>query len=99
MAAAQQVLLALNAGTVLPNSDALLREDAFYVLREDGGLVLLEIAASPDMLIREDGGYVLREDDGRIPLEGTPAPDTGDAILDVTDDPITDTDGEFILEV
>jgi hypothetical protein len=68
VAAVQQLLFAgAGAATV---SDALLREDGFYVLREDSGKVLLESAVTGDSLLREDGFYVLREDDGRILLDG-----------------------------
>ncbi len=97
MAAIQQVLLARGAST--PTGEAsLLREDDFYVLREDDGRILLESAISGSSLLREDDFYVRREDDGLILLEGeaAPPPPSGDALIDTLGGTITDTLGDTI---
>ena len=97
MAAIQQVLLA-GSGTVT-TTDALLREDGSYVLREDDGKILLESGVS-DLLLREDGSYVLREDGWRIALEGVAGPSVpSNALLDTNGLPLLDTSGGYILEV
>lgn len=75
---------------------SLLREDDFYVLREDGGRVLLESAVSGDAVIREDGGYVLREDGSVILLEGIASPSL---VLDTTGATVLDTNGFTISGV
>jgi hypothetical protein len=97
VAAIQQVLFAGSGAATV--SDALIREDGFYVLREDDGKILLE-ANVGDLLLREDGFYVLREDDGRVLLEGTPASEVpSTAFLDTNGLPLLRTDGDYILEV
>lgn len=58
-------------------ADSLLRDDGFYILREDGGRIVLESWAGPatstDAVQREDGGLVLREDGWRVLLESAAA--------------------------
>lgn len=94
MAAILQAFFA--RGSSPTGEPSLIREDDFYVLREDGGRVLLESAISGDALIREDGGYVLREDGGVILLDGTAAPSL---ILDTDGLTILDTNGFTIQGV
>jgi predicted RNA binding protein YcfA (HicA-like mRNA interferase family) len=48
------------------SSPALLREDGFFLLREDGSHILLELSSA---LLREDGFYLLREDLSHILME------------------------------
>lgn len=92
MAAIQQVLFAgTGAATV---SDALLREDGSYVLREDDGKILLEVNVG-DVLLREDGFYVLREDDGRILLDGVASPESPDFLDTIVLPLLLRPDGDY----
>jgi hypothetical protein len=92
--------LTWTASGAVTDQGALLREDGFYVLREDSGLIILEFTevTNSNNLLREDGFYVLREDSGYIDLEGELTAPLA-AVLDTDGEPLLDTDGEFILEV
>jgi hypothetical protein len=98
VAAIQQILFAgASAATV---GESLLREDGFYVLREDGGRILLETAVTGDALLLETGDYLLREDGGKVLLEGVASPEVpSTALLDTNGLPLLDTSGGYILEV
>jgi hypothetical protein len=90
VAAVQQTFFwrASSSATV---GEAVIREDDFYILREDGGKILREAALAGDRVLREDGFLILREDGFYITREGEAAP--SDLILDVDSFTILDTDG------